>query len=62
MSRSPFLDDPFEQVSKHIAAAMTSPMEEVRAMHIRAAEHLAQLAKESGITPRQKHNRSSKDA
>jgi hypothetical protein len=55
MSRSPFLNDPLEQLSKHIAAAVSSPVEEVRAMHIRAAEHLSQLAKENGITRRQRH-------
>ena len=51
MPRSPFLVDPLEELSKHIAAAVTSPIEEARAMHIRAAEHLAQLAKENGIVP-----------
>ena len=51
MSRPPFLVDPIEELSKHIAAAVTSPIEEVRAMHMRAAEHLAQLAKENGIAP-----------
>jgi hypothetical protein len=54
MSRSPFLNDPLEQLSKHIAAAVSSPVEEVRAMHIRAAEHLSQLAKENGIARQQR--------
>jgi hypothetical protein len=49
MPRSPFLDDPNEQVSKHIAAAVASPLEDARAMHIRVAEHLLQLAKENGV-------------
>lgn len=49
MPRSPFLDDPNEQVSKHIAAAVASPLEDARAMHIRVAEHLSQLAKENGV-------------
>jgi hypothetical protein len=49
MSRSPFLDDPHEQLAKHIAAAVASPVEEARAMHIRAAEHLAELAKANGV-------------
>jgi hypothetical protein len=49
MPRSPFLDDPNEQVSKHIAAAVASPSEDARAMHIRVAEHLSQLAKENGV-------------
>jgi len=49
MPRSPFLDDPNEQVSKHIAAAVASPLEDARAMHIRVAEHLSRLAKENGI-------------
>jgi hypothetical protein len=50
MKRSPYLEDPLEQMSKHIAAAVVSPIEEARAMHIRAADHLSQLAKESGLT------------
>lgn len=60
MSRSPFLDDPLEQVSKHIAAAITSPVEEARAMHIRAAEHLSQLARENGVSASHKLERSPK--
>jgi hypothetical protein len=50
MPRSPFLHDPLEQFSKHIAAAVASPVEEARAMHIRAAEHLSQLARENGFS------------
>jgi hypothetical protein len=49
MSRSPFLNDPHDQLAMHIAAAVASPVEDVRAIHIRAAEHLAQLAKENGV-------------
>ena len=49
MPCSPFIDDFNEQVSKHIAAAVASPLEDARAMHIRVAEHLSQLAKENGI-------------
>jgi tRNA(Phe) wybutosine-synthesizing methylase Tyw3 len=49
MKRSPFLDDPNDQVANHITAAMTSPIEELRAMHIRAAEHLSEIAKQSGL-------------
>jgi hypothetical protein len=57
MSRSPFLDDPLEQMSKHIAAAVASPVEEARAMHIRAAEHLSQLARENGVSASHKRTK-----
>jgi len=49
MPRSPFLDDPNEQVSRHIAAAVASPLEDARAMHIRVAEHLSRLAKANDV-------------
>jgi len=49
MSQSPFLDDPHIEMSKHIVAAVLSPIEEVRAIHLRAAEHLSQLARDSGV-------------
>ena len=54
MSRSPFLNDPLEQLARHIAAAVESPVEEARAMHIRAAEHLAELSKANGVDPSRK--------
>lgn len=44
------LNDPHTEVSKHIVAAILSPIEEVRAIHLRAAEHLSELARDSGIT------------
>ncbi|SFP56909.1 hypothetical protein [Sphingomonas rubra] len=50
MRRSPFLQDPRDLLTHHVALAVESPMEEVRAMHIRAAEHQAELAKASGLT------------
>jgi hypothetical protein len=49
MSRSPFLDDPRDQLSKHIASAVASPIEAVRAMHIKLAEHFAGLASENRL-------------
>ena len=49
MSRSPFLNDPHIEMSKHIIAAVLSPIEEVRAIHLRTAEHLSQLARDSRI-------------
>ena len=49
MARSPFLNDPRDQVAAHIAAAVASPIEELRAIHIRAAEHLAEVARQSGL-------------
>jgi len=61
MSRSPFLDDPVDQISRHIAAAVISPIEEVRAIHIRAAEHLSALAKENGAGVVKKPVRLSRD-
>jgi tRNA(Phe) wybutosine-synthesizing methylase Tyw3 len=49
MKRTPFLNDPYDEVANHIAAAVSSPLEELRAMHIRAAEHLSEVAKQSGL-------------
>jgi len=49
MSKSPFLNDPHDEVSRHIGAALLSPIQEVRAIHLRAAEHLSQLARNSGV-------------
>ena len=49
MSRSPFLNDPLDDMSKHINAAVLSPLEDVRAIHLRVTEHLTQLAKNSGV-------------
>jgi hypothetical protein len=49
MQRSPFLDDPCDQFAKHIASAVESPIEAVRATHIKLAEHFAEMAKASGL-------------
>ncbi|KQU45972.1 hypothetical protein ASG67_15260 [Sphingomonas sp. Leaf339] len=49
MTASPFLDDPGEEFARQIALAVASPIEDVRAMHIRAAEHFAALAKASRL-------------
>ena len=46
----PFLDDPRNAVREQIALAVASPLEEVRAIHLRMAEHHAAVAKESGLT------------
>jgi hypothetical protein len=49
MSKSPFIDDPREVVKRHVALAVDSPIEEVRAIHIRTAEHYAEIAKDSNL-------------
>lgn len=49
MRQSPFLDDPRDMMRRHIARAVASPIEEVRAINLRAAEHHAALAKASGL-------------
>lgn len=49
MRQSPFLDDPREMMRRHIAQAVASPMEDVRAINLRAAEHQAALARASGL-------------
>jgi hypothetical protein len=49
MRESPFIDDPRVLMRGHIARAVASPIEQVRAINIRAAEHQAALAKASGL-------------
>ena len=49
MRAGPFLDDPRDLVLQHIMLAVVSPIEEVRAIHIRAAEHHAGIAEASGM-------------
>lgn len=49
MPKSPFIDDPREVVKRHVALAAESPIEEVRAIHIRTAEHYAEIAKGSSL-------------
>jgi len=49
MRASPFLDDPRDLLTSHIALAVAAPMEELAAMHIRAAEHHAELARANGL-------------
>jgi hypothetical protein len=49
MRQSPFLDDPRDMMRHHIARVVASPIEEVRAINLRAAEHHAALAKASGL-------------
>lgn len=49
MSKNPFIDDPRDVVARHVALAVQSPIEEVRAIHIRTAEHYAEIAKDSGL-------------
>lgn len=50
MPQCPFIDDPREIVRQQIALAVASPIEEVRAIHLRAAEHHAEIARASGLT------------
>lgn len=50
MPDGPFIDDPREVMRQQIALAVASPIEEVRAIHIRAAEHHAQIAKGSDLS------------
>lgn len=49
MRPSPFIADPRELFSHHVALAIDSPTEELAAIHIRQAEHQAELAKASGL-------------
>lgn len=49
MRPSPFLHDPRDEMRRHVAKAVASPIEAVRAIHIRAAEHQAALARASGL-------------
>ena len=49
MRPSPFLNDPRDEMRRHVAKAVASPIEAVRAIHIRAAEHQAALARASGL-------------
>lgn len=49
MSKGPFIDDPREVAKRHVARAVESPIEEVRAIHIRAAEHYAEIARDSSL-------------
>lgn len=49
MRPSPFLQDPRDLLSQHVALAIESAMPELAAMHIRQAEHQAELAKASGL-------------
>jgi hypothetical protein len=49
MRPSPFLHDPRDEMRRHVAQAVASPIEAVRAIHIRAAEHQAALARASGL-------------
>jgi len=47
MSRSLVLNDPLDEISKHIAAAVSSALQGVRATHLRIPEHLSLHTKES---------------
>lgn len=49
MPKGPFIDDPREVMRQQIALAVASPIEAVRAIHIREAEHQARLADLSGL-------------
>lgn len=54
MRPSPFLQDPRDLLTRHVALAVAAPMEELAAMHIRAAEHQAELAAASGLDMRER--------
>jgi len=47
MSKGPFIDNSRDVVKRHLALAVASPIEEVRAIHIQTAEHFAKIAKGS---------------
>ena len=49
MRPSPFLQDPRDLLSQHVALAIAAEMPEIAAIHIRQAEHQAALAKASGL-------------
>lgn len=49
MSKSPFIDDPRDIVQRHVALAIESPIEVVRAIHLDTAEHYAAIARDSGL-------------
>jgi hypothetical protein len=49
MAEGPFLEDPRDVIAEHIARAVSSPLEEVRAIHLRAAEHHAEIARASKL-------------
>lgn len=49
MLKGPFIDDPREVMRQQIALAVASPIEVVRAIHLRAAEHQAGLARDCGL-------------
>lgn len=49
MPTGPFIDDPREVMRQQIALAVASPIEAVRAIHIREAEHQADLARDCGL-------------
>jgi len=47
MRTSPFLQDPRDLLSYHVALAIEAPTVEIAAIHIRQAEHQAGLARAS---------------
>lgn len=49
MPKSPFIDDPRDVMRQQIALAVASPIEAIRAIHLRAAEHHAEIAKASKL-------------
>ncbi len=51
MRTSPFLQDPRDLLSHHVALAIESPTAEIAAIHIRQAEHQAEVARASGLAP-----------
>lgn len=49
MRPSPFIFDPRELFSHHVALAIEAQTEELAAIHIRQAEHHAEVAKASAL-------------
>jgi hypothetical protein len=49
MQPSPFISDPRELFSHHVALAIEAQTEELAAIHIRQAEHHAEIAKASAL-------------
>lgn len=49
MRPSPFITDPRKLFSHHVALAIEAQTEELAAIHLRQAEHHAEIAKDSAL-------------
>ena len=54
MGKSSFLNDPRDEIAKHVAAAVAYPVEAVIAAHIDSAEHFAAIARANRLAPKGK--------